>query len=115
MSYYIIRSVGFYPFLQNPFREGRSEVAAAPGATKPILYFAALKGRALASSSHHAVFFPSCFLFIYFGGWGGTKGCVCLAGELNWLMESLTNAFGSMQLRMRRETGTSLFVNSELL
>lgn len=90
-------------------------MAAAPGATKAILRCAALKERALASSSHHAVFFPSCFLFIYFSGWGGRKGCFCLAGELKWLMESLTDAFGSVQLRMRRESGTSLFVSSELL
>lgn len=58
---------------------------------------------------------PLFFLFIYFIGRGERKGCFCLAGELNWLMESLTNAFGSVQLRMRRETETSLFVNSELL
>lgn len=40
-------------------------MAAAPGATKAILYFAALKGCALASSSHHAVFFPSSFFFLF--------------------------------------------------
>lgn len=59
--------------------------------------------------------FPPVFLFIYFNGWGGRKGCFCLADELNWLMDSLTNASGSVWLRRRRETGTSLFVNSELL
>lgn len=72
MSYYIIRNVGFYPLLQNPFWEGKLEVAAAPGATKPILYFTALKGHALASSSHRAVFFPSC-LFIYLFQWVGRE------------------------------------------
>lgn len=71
MSYYIIRNFGF--FLQNPFWERKSEVAAPPGATEAVLYCAALSGRTLASSSHHAVFFPSFCLFIYVNGWRGGK------------------------------------------
>lgn len=76
-----------------------------------------MKGRALASSSHLAVSFPVVVFVVwfFFNGWGRRKGCFCHVGELNWLMERLTNASGSVRLRMRREPGTSLFVNSELL
>lgn len=75
-----------------------------------------MKGRALASSSHLAVSFPVVvFVVCFFLMGGGGEGCFCHVGELNWLMERLTNASGSVRLRMRREPGTSLFVNSELL
>lgn len=46
--------------------------------------------------------FPLVFLVSYFNGWGGRKGCFCLACELNWLMDSLTNALESVWLRRRR-------------